>query len=184
MSAPSREFDVEAIRADFPILSRMLDPDTPMIYLDGGATSQRPRQVLDAEVAYLTHDHAAVKRGAHRMAGAATDAYEDARERVADFLGAPSPDEVVFTKSATEALNLIAHSLGIGDGSTPERLRVREGDEILVTEMEHHANLVPWQELARRTGATVRWIPMAEDFTLEDSSLGSLVTAPTKVIAF
>ncbi|MDN5600704.1 MAG: aminotransferase class V-fold PLP-dependent enzyme [Brachybacterium sp.] len=184
MSAPSREFDVEAIRADFPILSRMLDPDTPMIYLDGGATSQRPRQVLDAEVAYLTHDHAAVKRGAHRMAGAATDAYEDARERVADFLGAPSPDEVVFTKSATEALNLIAHSLGIGDGSTPERLRVREGDEILVTEMEHHANLVPWQELARRTGATVRWIPMAEDFTLDDSELGSLVTERTKVIAF
>ncbi|MGO2559038.1 aminotransferase class V-fold PLP-dependent enzyme [Brachybacterium sp.] len=184
MSAPSREFDVEAIRADFPILSRMLDPDTPMIYLDGGATSQRPRQVLDAEVAYLTHDHAAVKRGAHRMAGAATDAYEDARERVADFLGAPSPDEVVFTKNATEALNLIAHSLGIGDGSTPERLRVREGDEILVTEMEHHANLVPWQELARRTGATVRWIPMAEDFTLDDSELGSLVTERTKVIAF
>ena len=156
MSAATRPFDVDAIRADFPILRRMLDPDTPMIYLDGGATSQRPQQVIDAEVAYLTNDHAAVKRGAHRMAGAATDAYEDARERIASFLGAPSPDEVAFTKNATEALNLVARSLGDGDASTPERLRVREGDEILVTEMEHHANLVPWQELARRTGATLR----------------------------
>lgn len=184
MSAPSREFDVEAVRADFPILSRMLDDDTPMIYLDGGATSQRPQQVIDAEVAYLTHDNAAVKRGAHRMAGAATDAYEGARERVAEFLGAPSPDEVVFTRNATEALNLVARSLGDGDASTPERLRVREGDEILVTEMEHHANLVPWQELARRTGATLRWIPVADDFTLDLSDLGSLLTERTKVVAF
>ncbi|ASK64635.1 cysteine desulfurase [Brachybacterium avium] len=184
MSAPSREFDLEAIRADFPILSRMLDPDTPMIYLDGGATSQRPRPVIDAEVAYLTHDNAAVKRGAHRMAGAATDAYEGARERVADFLGAPSPDEVVFTRNATEALNLVAHSLGSGDDSTPDHLRVREGDEILVTEMEHHANLVPWQELARRTGAHLRWIPMADDFTLDLTELSSLVTERTRVIAF
>ena len=184
MSAPSREFDVEAVRADFPILSRMLDDDTPMIYLDGGATSQRPQQVIDAEVSYLTHDNAAVKRGAHRMAGAATDAYEGARERVAEFLGAPSPDEVVFTRNATEALNLAARSLGDGDASTPERLRVREGDEILVTEMEHHANLVPWQELARRTGATLRWIPVADDFTLDLSDLDSLLTERTKVVAF
>ena len=183
MSAPSREFDVEAIRADFPILERMLDPDTPMIYLDGGATSQRPRQVIDAEVDYLTRDHAAVKRGAHRMAAAATDAYEGARDRVAAFLGAPSPDEVVFTKNATEALNLVAHSLGDGDGSTPDHLRVREGDEILVTEMEHHANLVPWQQLARRTGATLRWIPMAEDFTLDLTDLDALLTERTKVFA-
>ena len=184
MSAPSREFDVEAVRADFPILSRMLDDDTPMIYLDGGATSQRPQQVIDAEVSYLTHDNAAVKRGAHRMAGAATDAYEGARERVAEFLGAPSPDEVVFTRNATEALNLAARSLGDGDASTPERLRVREGDEILVTEMEHHANLVPWQELSRRTGATLRWIPVADDFTLDLSDLDSLLTERTKVVAF
>ncbi|MGP9681231.1 aminotransferase class V-fold PLP-dependent enzyme [Brachybacterium sp. AOP3-A1-3] len=184
MSAPSRPFDSEAIRADFPILGRMLDPETPMIYLDGGATSQRPRQVIDAEVAYLTHDNAAVKRGAHRMASAATDAYEDSRETVARFLGAPSPDEVVFTKNATEALNLVARSLGDGDESTPAHLRVREGDEILVTEMEHHANLVPWQELARRTGATLRWIPMADDFTLDLSDLESLLTERTRVVAF
>ncbi|GAA1487677.1 aminotransferase class V-fold PLP-dependent enzyme [Brachybacterium sacelli] len=183
MNAPSREFDVEAIRADFPILGRMLDPDTPMIYLDGGATSQRPQQVIDAEVDYLTRDNAAVKRGAHRMAAAATDAYEGARERIASFLGAPSPDEVVFTKNATEALNLVARSLGDGDSSTPDHLRVREGDEILVTEMEHHANLVPWQQLARRTGATLRWIPMADDFTLDLTDLGSLLTERTKVLA-
>ena len=184
MNAPSRPFDIEAIRADFPILGRMLDPETPMIYLDGGATSQRPRQVIDAEVAYLTHDNAAVKRGAHRMASAATDAYEDSRETVARFLGAPSPDEVVFTKNATEALNLVAFSLGNGDASTPAHLRVREGDEILVTEMEHHANLVPWQELARRTGATLRWIPMADDFTLDLTDLESLLTERTRVVAF
>src|SRR5699024_3086318 len=98
VSAPTRAFDLATIRADFPILSRKLDEDTPMIYLDGGATSQRPRQVIDAEVDYLTRDHAAVKRGAHRMAGAATDAYEGARERLAAFLGAPRPEEVVFTK--------------------------------------------------------------------------------------
>src|SRR5699024_9557214 len=97
VSAATRPFDVDSIRADFPILQRMLDPETPMIYLDGGATSQRPQQVIDAEVAYLTHDHAAVKRGAHRMAGAATDAYEDSRERLAAFLGAPSAQEVVLT---------------------------------------------------------------------------------------
>ena len=184
MSAPSREFDVESIRSDFPILTRMLDPDTPMIYLDGGATSQRPRQVIDAEVAYLRSDNAAVKRGAHRMAGFATDAYESARERIGDFLGAPSPDEVVLTKNATEALNLVAYSLGNGDASTPARLRVREGDEILVTEMEHHANLVPWQELARRTGARLRWIPVTDDFSLDLTDLDSLVTERTKVIAF
>ncbi len=183
MSASSREFDVEAIRSDFPILQRMLDPDTTMIYLDGGATSQRPRQVIDAEVAFLTQDNAAVKRGAHRMASAATDAYEGARERIADFLGAPSPDEIVFTKNATEALNLVAHSFGNGDSSTPARLRVTEGDEILVTEMEHHANLIPWQELARRTGARLRWVPLSEDFTLDLTDLGSLLTERTKVLA-
>lgn len=184
MNSPSRAFDIQAIRADFPILERMLDPETPMIYLDGGATSQRPRQVLDAEVAFLTRDNAAVKRGAHRMASAATDAYEQARETVAAFVGAPSPDEVVFTKNATEALNLVAYSLGNGDPSTPPALRVGEGDEILVTEMEHHANLVPWQELARRTGATLRWIPMADDFTLDLSDLDALIGARTKVVAF
>ncbi|MGY5764616.1 aminotransferase class V-fold PLP-dependent enzyme [Brachybacterium sp. DNPG3] len=183
MSAPIRTFDVEAVRADFPILSRRLDEETPLIYLDSGATSQRPQQVIDAEVAFLTHDNAAVKRGAHRMAEAATDAYEGARETIARFIGAPRPEEVVLTRNATEALNIVAGSLGNGDASTPEHLRVGEGDEILVTEMEHHANLVPWQELARRTGATLRWIPLADDFTLDLTDLESLLTERTKVLA-
>lgn len=179
----TRGYDVEAVRADFPILQRRLDEDTPLIYLDSGATSQRPRQVIDAEVDFLTRDNAAVKRGAHRLAEAATDAYEGARETIARFIGAPSAEELVFTKNATEALNLVAYSLGQGEASTPEHLRVGPGDEILVTEMEHHANLVPWQELARRTGATLRWIPLADDFTLDLTDLDSLLTERTRVLA-
>lgn len=179
----TRGYDVEAVRADFPILQRRLDEDTPLIYLDSGATSQRPRQVIDAEVDFLSRDNAAVKRGAHRLAEAATDAYEGARETIARFIGAPSAEELVFTKNATEALNLVAYSLGQGEASTPEHLRVGPGDEILVTEMEHHANLVPWQELARRTGATLRWIPLADDFTLDLTDLDSLLTERTRVLA-
>ncbi|WP_152352894.1 cysteine desulfurase [Brachybacterium subflavum] len=173
--------DVAAIRGDFPILDRMLDGTTPLVYLDSGATSQRPRQVIDAEVDFLTRDNAAVKRGAHRLAEAATDAYEGARDRIAAFVGVPRPEQIAFTKNATEALNVLA--LALGDPTAPEHLRVREGDEILVTEMEHHANLVPWQELARRTGATLRWIPLGEDFRLDLSGLESLLTERTKVLA-
>lgn len=173
--------DVAAIRGDFPILDRMLDGTTPLVYLDSGATSQRPRQVIDAEVDFLTRDNAAVKRGAHRLAEAATDAYEGARDRIAAFVGVRRPEQIAFTKNATEALNVLA--LALGDPTAPEHLRVREGDEILVTEMEHHANLVPWQELARRTGATLRWIPLGEDFRLDLSGLESLLTERTKVLA-
>src|SRR5699024_1863027 len=144
----------------------------------------RPRRVIDAEVAYLTHDNAAAKRGAHCMAGAVNDAYDGARERVAAILGAPSSDEVEITKNDTGALSLVAHYIGSADESTPQRLLVRERDEILVTEMEHHANLVPWQKLARRTGVRLRWILVAEDFTLDLTDLASLVTDRTKVIAF
>lgn len=180
---PRREFDLASIRADFPILQRTLDGDTPLVYLDSGATAQRPRQVIDAEVAFLRHDNAAVKRGAHRMAEAATDAFEEARATVGRFIGAPRTDEVVFTRGTTEALNLVARSLGDGDASTPDHLRVGPGDEILVTEMEHHANLVPWQELARRTGATLRWIPLTDEYTLDLSDLSSLLTERTKVLA-
>lgn len=180
---PTRPFDLESIRRDFPILDRRLDADTAMVYLDSGATSQRPRPVIDAEVAFLTHDNAAVKRGAHRMAEAATDAFEHARTTIGRFIGAPRSEEVVITRGATEALNLVARSLGDGDDTTPARLRVGPGDEILVTEMEHHANLVPWQELARRTGATLRWIPLTDDFTLDLTGLPSLLTERTKVLA-
>ncbi|MEX3564762.1 aminotransferase class V-fold PLP-dependent enzyme [Micrococcus endophyticus] len=176
--------DVDAVRKDFPILQSTLADGRPLVYLDSGATSQRPRQVIDAEIEFLTTANAAVKRGAHQMAEAATDRYETARERIAAFVGVGDPRELVFTKNATEALNLVARSLGDGDDAVPDRLRVREGDEILVTEMEHHANLVPWQELARRTGATLRHIPLADDFTLDLSDLDALVNARTKVVAF
>jgi cysteine desulfurase/selenocysteine lyase len=182
-TAPVRAWDQAAIRADFPILTRTLDEDTPLVYLDSGATSHRPQQVIDAEVAFLTHDNAAVKRGAHRLAEAATDAYEGARDTVATFVGARESAEIVFTKNATEALNLVAYSLGNGGPGVPENLRVGEGDEILVTEMEHHANLVPWQELARRTGATLRWIPLTDDFRLDLTDLDSLLNERTKVFA-
>jgi cysteine desulfurase/selenocysteine lyase len=177
----SAPLDVAAIRGDFPILERMLDETTPLVYLDSGATAQRPRQVIDAEVDFLTRDNAAVKRGAHRLAEAATDAYEGARDRIAAFVGAPRSEQIAFTKNATEALNVLA--MALGDPTAPDHLRVGEGDEILVTEMEHHANLVPWQELARRTGATLRWIPLGEDFRLDLSGLESLLTERTKVLA-
>ncbi|MCG7421998.1 cysteine desulfurase [Micrococcus sp. ACRRV] len=176
--------DVDAVRQDFPILRSTLADGRPLVYLDSGATSQRPRQVIEAEVEFLTISNAAVKRGAHQLAEAATDRYESARETVAAFVGATDPRELVFTRNATEALNLVAYALGNGDDATPEHLRVRAGDEILVTEMEHHANLVPWQELARRTGATLRHIPLGEDFALDLVDLGSLVTERTKVVAF
>ncbi len=181
---PRRPLDVEAIRADFPILERILADDMPLVYLDSGATSQRPRSVLEAEQHFLTTSNAAVKRGAHQLAEEATDAYEDARAQISRFIGAAAPEELAFTKNATEALNLIAYALGNGDASTPEHLRVREGDEILVTEMEHHANLVPWQELARRTGARLRWIPLTDEFTLDLDRLDDLLTERTKVFAF
>ena len=177
-------FEVNAVRADFPILNRKAADGSGLIYLDSGATSQRPQQVMDAETDFVLGSNAAVKRGAHQLAEAATNAYEDARETIADFIGAASANEVVFTKNATEALNLVAYALGNGDDSTPPRLRVGPGDEILITEMEHHANLVPWQELARRTGATLRWIPLTDNFQLDLTDLETLLTERTKVLAF
>ncbi|MDK7741200.1 aminotransferase class V-fold PLP-dependent enzyme [Helcobacillus massiliensis] len=179
-----RDWDIESIRADFPILTRTTADGQPIVYLDSGATSQRPRQVIDAEVDFLTGHNAAVKRGAHQLAEDATDRYESARETIARFVGCRDERELIFTKNATEALNIVAYSLSNGDASTPDHLRVKEGDEILVTEMEHHANLVPWQELVRRTGATLRWIPLADDFTLDLTDLDTLLTERTKVVAF
>lgn len=184
VSAQHPGLDVEAIRRDFPILHQNLADDRPLVYLDSGATSQRPQSVIDAEVAFLTASNAAVKRGAHQLAEAATDRYEGARESIASFIGATDPRELVFTKNATEALNLVAYALGNADSSTPEHLCVHEGDEILVTEMEHHSNLVPWQELARRTGATLRYIPLTDDFELDLTDIDSLLNERTKVFAF
>ncbi|MDO5662402.1 MAG: cysteine desulfurase [Brachybacterium sp.] len=190
MVSSTLPLDPAALRSDFPILERPMADGHRLVYLDAGATSQRPRPVIEAEQRFLETDNAAVKRGAHQLADAATDAYETARERVASFIGATDPHELVFTKNATEALNLVAHALGsagpdgrVGNIQVPEALRVGEGDEILVTEMEHHANLVPWQELARRTGARLRYIPVGDDFHLDLSDLGELLTERTKVLA-
>jgi len=138
--------DVEAIRADFPALARTVRNDKPLIYLDSGATSQKPVQVLDAVRSAYGQHNAAAHRGTHLLGEEATDLYEGARATVAAFLAA-RPDEVVFTKNATEAVNLVAYAL-----SAPGQLQVRAGDEVLITEMEHHANLVPWQQLCERTG--------------------------------
>ncbi|MQA16277.1 MAG: SufS family cysteine desulfurase [Pseudonocardiaceae bacterium] len=176
-------FDVEKIRGDFAILSRTVREGRPLVYLDSGATSQRPRQVLDAERAFLEQHNAAVHRGAHQLAEEATDAYESARSRIAALIGA-TPGELVFTKNATEGVNLLAYAMSNSAtaGSECERFALGPGDEIVVTEMEHHANLVPWQELCRRTGATLRWYGVTEDGRLDLDSLQ--LSERTKLVAF
>jgi cysteine desulfurase/selenocysteine lyase len=156
------------------------------VYLDSGATSQRPRQVLDAERAFLEQHNAAVHRGAHQLAEEATDAYEAARARIAAFVGA-DPGEVVFTKNATEGINLVAYAMGnssvrTGLGPETERFALGPGDEIVITELEHHANLVPWQELCRRTGATLRWYSVDGNGRLDLDSIE--LSERTKLVAF
>ncbi|RAV33573.1 cysteine desulfurase [Corynebacterium heidelbergense] len=177
MAETERGLDVPAIRADFPILGRTVRDGRPLIYLDSGATSQRPVQVLDAERHFLTHTNAPVHRGAYELAEEATEAYEDARETIAAFVGGTF-DEILFTKNATEALNEIAYILG---DTRSGSLAVGEGDEIVVSEIEHHANLVPWQELARRTGATLRWYSLTPDGRIDLDSLQ--LSERTKVVA-
>jgi cysteine desulfurase/selenocysteine lyase len=180
-TAPLTAGELEKIRADFPILSRTVREGRPLVYLDSGATSQRPRQVLDAERAFLEQHNAAVHRGAHQLAEEATDAYEAARARIAAFVGA-SPGEVVFTKNATEGINLVAYALSNSAVAGAHRFAVAPGDEIVITEMEHHANLVPWQELCRRTGATLRWYQVTDGGRLDLDSLE--LSDRTKVVAF
>ncbi|WP_045822706.1 SufS family cysteine desulfurase [Williamsia herbipolensis] len=174
--------DVAALRADFPILGRTVRDSKPLIYLDSGATSQRPVQVLDAERDFLVTCNAAVHRGAHQLAEEATDAYEDARAIIAEFVGV-GVDEIVFTKNATESINLVAHTLGDDRsagifGGKP----LGPGDTIVVTELEHHANLVPWQELCRRTGATLRWYGVTDEGRIDLDSLE--LDDTVKVLAF
>jgi len=186
MSAtPFTEAELAAIRADFPVLARTVRDGKPLVYLDSAATSQKPLAVLDAERDFYTQVNSAVHRGAHQLSEEATDAYESARGRVAGFIGAPTR-EVVFTKNATESLNLVAYALSNAayDRLADPRLVVREGDEIVVTEMEHHANLVPWQELCRRTGATLRWIGVTDEGRLDLADLDRVITTRTKVVAF
>ncbi|MFC6094128.1 cysteine desulfurase [Saccharothrix lopnurensis] len=185
MTTTAAPLDVAAVRADFPILGRTVREGKRLVYLDSGATSQRPRQVLDAERAFLETANAAVHRGAHQLAEEATDAYEAARRRIARFVGVDE-GEVVFTKNATEGVNLVAYAMGNAATAGPEaeRFRLGPGDEIVVTEMEHHANLVPWQQLAARTGAELRWFGVTDEGRLDLSDLDALVTGRTKVVAF
>ncbi|WP_280262036.1 cysteine desulfurase [Nocardia wallacei] len=163
--------------ADFPILSRTVREGKPLVYLDSGATSQRPLAVLDAEREYVVGSNSAVHRGAHQLSEEATDAYEAARAEIGRFVGVDA-DEIVFTKNATESLNLVTYSFA--DDRFPHH--VGPGDEIVITELEHHANLVPWQELARRTGATLKWYGITDDGRID---LDSLELSPaTRVVAF
>jgi cysteine desulfurase/selenocysteine lyase len=182
--AAGRRFDVDASRAEFPILGRRVRGTQPLIYLDSGATSQKPLRVLDAEREFYTEHNAAVHRGTHLLAEEATDAYEGARARVAAFLGA-DPSEIIFTRSATEAINLLTYSISNATAldSGAESFRLGPGDEILVTELEHHANLVPWQQLCLRTGATLRWVTVTPEGRLDEESIERLISPRTKFVA-
>jgi cysteine desulfurase/selenocysteine lyase len=166
-------YDVARVRKDFPILDREVRPGVPLVYLDNAATSQKPTQVLDAMRDYYELHNANVHRGIHTLAEEATALYEGAREKVARFVNAASAAEVVFTKNSSEALNLLAHVVPFGPG-----------DDIVVTEMEHHSNLVPWQLAAQRTGATLKWIGLTDDGRLDLDDLERVITPRTKVVSF
>jgi cysteine desulfurase / selenocysteine lyase len=182
LSAPSATrdlLDVERIRSDFPILSRRMDADRPLVYLDSANTSQKPRQVIDAMTRHYEQFNANVGRAVHQLGDASTAAYEQARLKVAEFIGATDPAEVIFTKNASEALNLVANVLAWDRG----RFRVGAGDQVVITEMEHHSNIVPWQLLTERTGATLRWFGLTDDGRLDLSDLDALITEQTKVVS-
>jgi len=170
--------DLSKYKKDFPIFARKVRGGNPLIYLDSGATSQKPESVISAEANFYRTINAAVHRGAHLLAEEASEAYESARANVAKFIGA-NTDEVVFTKSATESLNMVAYSLG-NPGSTPH---ISAGDEIVVSEMEHHANLIPWQQLAKRTGAKLNWFSITKDGRLDLSDISKVITKKTKIVA-
>jgi len=171
----STEVNWQAIREDFPILHQQVH-GKPLIYFDSAASSQKPRAVLDALRHYYEHDHANVHRGLHVLSTRATEAYEAARAKVAKYLNAASVDEIIFTRGTTEGINLVANTWGVRF--------LREGDVILLTEMEHHSNLVPWQMLAERTGARLRFVPVRTDGTLEMGALDSLLNSEVKLFAF
>ena len=183
-SAPA--LDAARLRADFPILGETVN-GRPLVYLDSAATSQKPRQVLQAEYDFLTHANAAVHRGAHTLAAEATDLFEDARATVAGFVGA-APEQLVWTSGATAGLNLLAYAIGnatVGRGAPASaRFALQPGDEIVTTAIEHHANLIPWQELAARTGAVLRHIPARADGTLDLDAAADLIGSRTRVVAF
>ncbi|WP_341242174.1 cysteine desulfurase [uncultured Nocardioides sp.] len=175
--------DLEVIRKDFPILERTLADGRPLVYLDSANTSQKPQCVIDAMVDHLEHHNANVARAMHQLGAEASEAFEAGRDKVAAFIGAPSRDEVIFTKNASEALNLVANSLAWATGD----LAVGPGDEVLITEMEHHSNIVPWQLLTERKGATLRWFGLTDDGHLDlagPQGIDELITERTKVVSF
>ena len=173
-------FNPIEVRKDFPIFTRTIRDGKRLVYLDSGATAQKPQSVIDAEVDFYRLHNAAAHRGAHQLAEEATDLFEGARAKVAAFIGA-AVDEVVFTKSATESLNLIAYAMG--NAPVGNRFHLSAGDEIVVSEMEHHANLIPWQQLAARTGAVLRWFSVTPEGRLDLSQIPQLITCKTKVVA-
>ena len=171
--------DLDVIRADFPILGRTLANEQPLVYLDSANTSQKPQVVIDAMVDHLERHNANVARAMHQLGAESTAGFEAARDKVAAFLNAPSRDEVVFTKNASEAINLVANTLAWAKGP----LTVGEGDEVLITEMEHHSNIVPWQLLTERTGAKLRWFGITDDGRLDLSNIDELINERTKVVS-
>lgn len=183
--------DVQRIKQDFPVLSRTVRDERALVYLDSGATSQKPVQVLDAERSFYERSNAAVHRGAHALAEEATVHYEDSRTALAGFVGA-LPERLVFTKNATEALNLVAYAFGNATAlaqwsadrrAIDPRFILRPGDSVVITEMEHHANLVPWQELCAKTGATLRWLPITDEGRLDLATMDTLIDQTTKVVS-
>jgi cysteine desulfurase / selenocysteine lyase len=170
-------YDVDVVRKDFPILSRILPNGRPLVYLDSSNTSQKPQQVIDAEREFYEQHNANVARAIHTLGAEATEAYEAARANVAQFLGAADEREIVFAKNSTEAINLVARVLG-------DAGRVGPGDEVLITEMEHHSNIVPWQLLCERTGATLRWIGLTDDGRLDLDDLDTLLNERTAIVSF
>jgi cysteine desulfurase/selenocysteine lyase len=173
-------FSPAEIRKDFPIFSKVMRGENRLVYLDSGAPSHTPFQVLDAERKFYETNNAAVHRGAHLLAEEASIAYEGARQVLADFLNAEL-DEVIFTKSATESINALAYSFG--NSEVDSRFALQPGDRIVVSELEHHANLIPWQQLAKRTGAELAWFPIDSDGRLDQSELDSLINKKTKIVA-
>ncbi|MBG6064253.1 cysteine desulfurase [Micromonospora ureilytica] len=177
-------FDVARVRADFPILDREINGH-PLVYLDSANTSHKPRQVLDVLDEHYARHNANVSRSVHTLGTEATEAYEGARAKVAAFISAPSVDEVVFTKNSTEAINIVAYAFSNASlrPDADSRFRLGPGDEVVISEMEHHSNIVPWQLLCERTGATLRWFPVTDQGRLDESGLEDLVTERTKIVS-
>jgi len=173
---PADSLNVTAIRADFPLLDQEIAPGVPLVYLDNAATAQKPLVVIEAISNYYRRDNANIHRGIHTLAERATEDYEAARRKVADFIGARSVKEIIFVRNATEGINLVANSWG--------RVNIGSGDEILLTELEHHSNLVPWRLLAQEKGAIIRYLPVDGDGCLEVSQYANLLNERTKLVAF